>query len=95
MGVLMGFVKIVHGCKVGLKDAVMAGINPDKSLDYQIASQGDIPPIFDEIRTGLETDLESKLRRIDFININCPDLNYQVLILRRLFPEKTWEILAE
>lgn len=53
----------------------------------------DIPPILEEIQQWVQTDLNGELRRIHIQG--HPEITCQVLILRRLPPQKTWQILAQ
>ncbi|MEH2241748.1 sigma-70 family RNA polymerase sigma factor [Nostoc sp.] len=51
------------------------------------------PPILEDLETWANTDSEGELRRI-YIK-GHPDVNCQVLILRRLPPEVSWRELSE
>jgi DNA-directed RNA polymerase specialized sigma24 family protein len=53
----------------------------------------DIPPILEEIQQWVQTDPNGELRRIHIQG--HPEITCQVLILRRLPPQTTWEILAQ
>lgn len=66
----------------------------DESLDAidNIASPPSPPPMLEEIREWVMQE-GSKLRRIHLRD--RPDINCQVLILRRLPPETSWEELAK
>ncbi len=51
-----------------------------------------VPPLLEEVTRWVETDPEGELRRIHIAN--RPEVNCQVLILRRLPPEVSWKTLA-
>jgi hypothetical protein len=53
----------------------------------------DVPPILDAVKTWAETDPEGELRRIHIEGY--PQVNCQMLILRRLPPETGWKELSE
>lgn len=53
----------------------------------------DIPPILDDVRTWAETDATGELRSVHIEG--HPDVNCQMLILRRLPPETGWKELSE
>jgi hypothetical protein len=61
-------------------------------VDFLVA-QPDIPPLIEQVRQWVQTDAQKKLRRISIEG--RPDVNCQVLILRRLPPETPWKVLAE
>ncbi|MBP0015029.1 MAG: sigma-70 family RNA polymerase sigma factor [Roseofilum sp. SBFL] len=52
-----------------------------------------IPPVLEEIHDWVKTDAGGKLRRIHMRD--RPDVNCQVLILRRLPPETSWKDLGQ
>lgn len=58
-----------------------------------LAASPDIPPLLDEVKRWVLADPQSQLRRT-YIG-DRPDVNCQVLILRRLPPETPWKTLAE
>lgn len=53
----------------------------------------DVPPILNAVRTWVETDAAGELRRIHIEGY--PEVNCQMLILRRLPPETGWKELSE
>lgn len=53
----------------------------------------DIPPILELVRQWVEIDVDGTLQAIHIMGY--PDVNCQLLILRRLPPETTWEQLSE
>lgn len=58
-----------------------------------LAASPDIPPLLEEVRKWVLADPQKQLRRT-YIS-DRPDINCQVLILRRLPPETPWKTLAE
>ncbi|UBF23748.1 sigma-70 family RNA polymerase sigma factor [Kovacikia minuta CCNUW1] len=58
-----------------------------------VPANPDVPPILDEVRSWAETDASGELRRVHIEG--CPQVNCQVLILRRLPPETSWKALSE
>jgi hypothetical protein len=58
-----------------------------------LAASPDIPPLLEEVRKWVLADPQKHLRRT-YIS-DRPDVNCQVLILRRLPPETPWKTLAE
>lgn len=59
-----------------------------------IADQrGDIEPIWEKVRAWAQEDADGELRRIHIEG--HPEVNCQVLILRRLLSETSWKDLAE
>lgn len=73
---------------LGLSDSHQT-VNP---LD-NIPAKPDIPPLLEDITQWVETDPEGELRRIHITN--QPNVTCQVLILRRLPPEKSWKNLSQ
>ncbi len=57
-----------------------------------LAAPADIPPIEEEVRTWAETDADGELRQTHIKN--HPEITAQLLILRRLPPETSWEELS-
>ena len=57
-----------------------------------LEAKPDIPPLLEEVRAWAETDAGGELRRIHLEG--RPEVNCQVLILRRLPPETSWKDLA-
>ncbi|HIK31231.1 MAG TPA: sigma-70 family RNA polymerase sigma factor [Oscillatoriales cyanobacterium M59_W2019_021] len=70
-------------------------LGDDESFDpiNNLAANPDIPPLLEEVRKWVVADPTQQLRRT-YIS-DRPDLNCQVLILRRLPPETPWKTLAE
>lgn len=58
-----------------------------------LPSEPDIPPILEAVQSWVETDPTGELRRIHVEG--RPDVNCQVLILRRLPPEISWQDLSQ
>jgi hypothetical protein len=58
-----------------------------------LVAQRDIPPILEEIKSWVLKDPEHKLRQT-YLNSH-PQITGQVLILKRLPPETSWQSLAE
>lgn len=58
-----------------------------------LAASPDIPPLLEEVRKWVLADPQKQLCRT-YIS-DRPDINCQVLILRRLPPETPWKTLAE
>jgi hypothetical protein len=58
-----------------------------------LAATPDIPPLLEEVRKWVLADPQKKLRRTYVFD--RPDVNCQVLIIRRLPPETPWKTLAE
>lgn len=58
-----------------------------------LAAAPDLPPILTEIKDWVNQDPGGKLRRLHIRD--RPEINCQVLILRRLPPETPWEVLAK
>jgi hypothetical protein len=58
-----------------------------------IEATPDVPPMLEEVRKLVETDLGGELRRT-YIS-GHPHVTAQVLILRRLPPETSWKALAQ
>lgn len=63
-----------------------------RDVTDNLASGPDIPPILEQTRAWAEADVTGDLRRTHIQN--RPDINCQVLILRRLPPETGWETLS-
>jgi hypothetical protein len=59
----------------------------------RLPARPDIPPILDIVRSWAEKDAIGELRRVHLEG--HPEVNCQVLILRRLPPETSWKSLAE
>jgi DNA-directed RNA polymerase specialized sigma24 family protein len=57
-----------------------------------LAAPPETPPILDNVRTWVETDSNGELRRVHIQG--HPEVNCQVLILKRLPPEVSWKQLA-
>jgi hypothetical protein len=70
----------------------MTGDREDNIID-RIPSQPDVPPILDTVRIWVEADAKGELRKVHLEGY--PQVNCQVLILRRLPPETSWKNLAE
>jgi hypothetical protein len=66
----------------------------NKTIDptNNLPAPPDIPPMLEETRQWLETDPSGELRRIHIKG--RPDITCQVLMLRRLPPETSWETLS-
>ncbi|MBD2345585.1 sigma-70 family RNA polymerase sigma factor [Anabaena subtropica] len=58
-----------------------------------LAATPEAPPILEELETWVKTDLSGELRSIHVKG--RPDVNCQVLILKRLPPEVSWKELSE
>lgn len=61
-------------------------------ITENLASKPDIPPILENTRAWAESDTTGELRNTHIQH--RPDVNCQVLILRRLPPETSWEELS-
>jgi DNA-directed RNA polymerase specialized sigma24 family protein len=61
-------------------------------LEENIAAPPDIPPILEGVKSWVEQDLDGDLRRTHIQG--HPEVNCQVLILKRLPPEVSWKDLA-
>jgi DNA-directed RNA polymerase specialized sigma24 family protein len=57
-----------------------------------LAAAPDVPPILQEVRAWAESDFSGELRNTHIAE--HPEVNCQVLILRRLPPETSWKELA-
>ena len=57
-----------------------------------LSAPPDIPPILETTRQWIETDADGELRRTHILG--HPDVNCQVLLLERLPPDTSWEVLA-
>lgn len=66
----------------------------DESIDVieTLPAPPDIPPILEATRQWAQTDPDGELRRIHIQGY--PQVNCQVLLLKRLPPEHSWETLA-
>ncbi|MGA9379413.1 MAG: sigma-70 family RNA polymerase sigma factor [Phormidium sp.] len=74
----------------------MLPLNQDREYRNPIdnlAAAPDLPPILTEIKDWVNQDPGGKLRRLHIRD--RPEINCQVLILRRLPPETPWEVLAK
>ena len=58
----------------------------------RLPADPDIPPILERVREWAETDADGELRQTHIKD--HPDINCQVLILKRLPPEVSWKTLA-
>jgi hypothetical protein len=58
----------------------------------QLVAPPDIPPILEETRQWVEADPDGELRRLSVYR--HPACNCQVLLLRRLPPETSWQAIA-
>ncbi|MGA7934053.1 MAG: sigma-70 family RNA polymerase sigma factor [Kovacikia sp.] len=74
---------------------VSASSGPDEQVNPVdlLPASPDVPPILDEVSTWAETDSSGELRRIHIEGY--PQINCQLLILRRLPPETSWKALSE
>lgn len=63
------------------------------SLEDAVTAHSDIPPLLEEIRDWVQTDENGELRKTIFRK--RPEINAQVLILRRLPPDIPWEDIAK
>lgn len=75
------------------KAAIIIFGNQAIDLLDNLPANPDIPPLLSELKKWAEEDAENKLRRT-YIQ-GHREVNCQVLILRRLPPETTWQELAE
>jgi DNA-directed RNA polymerase specialized sigma24 family protein len=77
--------------------SIKVSLSGDDSENYDpvdhLAAKPDVPPLLEQVKQWAKTDRLRKLRRI-YIE-GRPDVNCQVLILRRLPPETPWKTLAE
>lgn len=69
------------------------GENNESDWIATLAAPPDIPPILEMTKNWAETDADGELERIHIQG--HPHVNCRVLILQRLPPETSWEILAE
>ena len=67
-------------------------IDGSTSIIDTIAAPADVPPILEVVRQWAETDSNGELRKIHIAG--RPEVNCQVLILRRLPPESSWKDLS-
>lgn len=81
--------------KQRIKPSFAKNQEPDQEIDPidNLPAPPDVPPILEITRNWATTDLDGELRRIHIEN--HPKVNCQVLILRRLPPETSWETLAK
>ena len=68
--------------------------NPNEPFDplENIAAEPDVPPLLEQVKQWVESDVNGELSSIHITN--RPDVTAQVLILRRLPPETSWKDLA-
>jgi hypothetical protein len=59
----------------------------------RLAAPPDLPPLLEEVRKWVEKDAARELRRVHIAN--HPEVNCQVLLLRRLPPETSWKALSK
>lgn len=71
---------------------VLEANNEVIDLIEALEAPADIPPILETTRQWVETDPEGELRRIHIQG--HPKVTCQVLLLQRLPPETSWEVLA-
>jgi hypothetical protein len=81
--------KTVSGAVQGRSNDADAPPDPVDNLP----APPDVPPLLDEVKRWVEADSSGELRRAKLAN--CPGLNCQALILRRLPPETNWKDLAD
>jgi hypothetical protein len=67
----------------------------NKSIDIveNIEAKPDLTSLLEEVKKWVETDPKKILRRIHLQN--RPEINCQILILKRLPPPTSWKVLAE
>jgi hypothetical protein len=67
----------------------------NKSIDIveNIEAKPDLPSLLEEVKKWVETDPQKILRRIHLQN--RPEINCQILILKRLPPPTAWKTLAQ
>lgn len=65
---------------------------PSSDAIAMLEAPPDIPPILETTRQWVETDPNGELRRTHIQG--HPEVNCQVLLLQRLPPETSWEVLA-
>lgn len=58
----------------------------------RLAAPADLPPLLEDVREWIERDVTRELRRTHIAN--HPEVNCQVLLLRRLPPEVSWKDLS-
>lgn len=70
-------------------------VESDEAVDQiaSLAAPPDIPPILEMTRNWAQTDLDGELSRVHIQG--HPQVSCQVLILQRLPPETSWELLSE
>ncbi|MDM9380610.1 sigma-70 family RNA polymerase sigma factor [Chlorogloeopsis sp. ULAP01] len=61
-------------------------------LEENLAAPPDLPPILETVRFWVEEDIDGELRNIHIQG--HPEVNCQVLILKRLPPEVSWKELS-
>jgi hypothetical protein len=59
----------------------------------RIAAPADLPPLLEEVQQWIKADPTRELRRVHIAN--HPEVNCQVLLLRRLPPETSWQELSQ
>lgn len=71
------------------------GSGEDLAIDPidRLAAPPDVPPLLSEVREWVERDVTGELRRTHIAN--HPEVNCQVLLLRRLPPEINWKDLSK
>ncbi|WP_299488234.1 sigma-70 family RNA polymerase sigma factor [Acaryochloris sp. IP29b_bin.137] len=67
-------------------------VNKNQDITNAIAAPPDTPPILENTRQWVETDPEGDLANAHIQN--RPDVTCQVLLLRRLPPEQSWEKIS-
>ena len=82
---------INNSLKWRLKDFRVETTHPIDLID-KLPAPPDIPPMLEETRDWAQTDSDGELRNTIFRK--RPQINAQVLILRRLPPETPWETIA-
>lgn len=74
-------------------EKVCEQIEVDDEEMENLPAHPDIPPILEETRRWIETDLSRELRKT-YVR-GRPDVNCQMLILLRLPPETRWQTIAK
>lgn len=64
----------------------------ERDVVAEIPAPPDVPPILEAVQTWAETDTDGELRSLHIEG--RPDVNAQVVILRRLPPETSWKDLS-
>lgn len=79
-----------------LKETATVPLNaadePSSDIIEALSAPPDIPPILETTRQWIETDRDGELRRTHIQGY--PDVNCQFLLLERLPPETSWDVLA-